>query len=98
MSAVRCQALVGAILSGSVKGIQETAGLLPKSELQESFPETQPTPALESQKRKRQLPWDAWHCLAVIRKYMMCSTSLGGTPGVDINAYCMFYDLQFICV
>eukprot|EP00435_Cladocopium_sp_Y103_P066649 s462_g28.t4 len=38
------EALVGAILSGSICGIRETAQLLPKSELAaETFPETQPT-------------------------------------------------------
>lgn len=62
------EALVGAILSGSIRGIRETAQLLPKSELAaETFPETQPThpthpmqPAevSQSQSRKRQLPWE----------------------------------------
>lgn len=58
------EALVGAILSGSICGIRETAQLLPKSELAaETFPETQPThptqPVEVSQgRRKRQLPWE----------------------------------------
>lgn len=66
------EALVGAILSGSIRGIRETAQLLPKSELAaETFPETQPTHAThathltpvaaevsQGQQRKRQLPWE----------------------------------------
>lgn len=55
------QALVGAILSGSLQAIHGTAGLAPKVELQESFPETQPTNArTEPSQGRRQLPWDTW--------------------------------------
>ena len=53
------EALVGAILSGSLQAIHGTAGLAPKVELQESFPETQPTNArTEPSQGRRQLPWE----------------------------------------
>ena len=58
---IQPQALVGAILSGSLQAIHGTAGLAPKVELQESFPETQPTNArTEPSQGRRQLPWDTW--------------------------------------